>query len=103
MTTLKISVKITELLTDTQPRGANYMATQDNAQHQGKKIRLTVDVSPELNQTLEQLAENAHSTKSEILRRAIALMTVAAQAHEKGQKLALIAEDQPAMTEIIGI
>jgi hypothetical protein len=30
-------------------------------------------------------------------------MTVAAQAHEKGQKLALIAEDQPAMTEIIGI
>ena len=69
----------------------------------GSKVRLTVDVSPELNETLDQLADNAHLTKSEILRRAIALMKVAAQAHEKGQKLALIDKDQQGMTEIIGI
>jgi predicted transcriptional regulator len=67
------------------------------------KVRLTVDVSPELNETLDQLAGNAHLTKSEILRRAIALMKVAAQAHEKGQKLALIDKDQQALTEIVGI
>jgi len=72
-------------------------------QGRGSKVRLTVDVSPELNETLDQLADNAHLTKSEILRRAIALMKVAAQAHEKGQKLALIDKDQQAMTEIVGI
>jgi predicted transcriptional regulator len=72
-------------------------------QGRGSKVRLTVDVSPELNETLDQLAENAHLTKSEILRRAIALIKVAAQAHEKGQKLALIDKDQQGMTEIIGI
>ena len=69
----------------------------------GSKVRLTVDVSPELNETLDQLAGNAHLTKSEILRRAIALMEVAAQAHKKGQKLALIDKDQQALTEIVGI
>ena len=67
------------------------------------KVRLTVDVSPELNETLDQLADNAHLSRSEILRRAIALMKVAAQARENGQKLALIDKDQPALPEIIGI
>ena len=38
-----------------------------------KKFRCTVDVPPEPNQTMEQLTENTHSNKSEILRRAIAL------------------------------
>jgi predicted transcriptional regulator len=82
------------------------MLTQDKPpsnQERGRKVRLTVDVSPELNETLDQLADNAHLTKSEILRRAIALMKVAAQAHEKGQKLALIDKDQQALTEIVGI
>lgn len=80
------------------------MLTQNQPQsNRGNKIRLTVDVSPELNQTLDQLASNTHLTKSEVLRRAIALMKVAAQAQEKGQKLALIDQDQPAATEIIGI
>ena len=86
--------------------GAKLMLTQNpprSNQGRGSKVRLTVDVSPELNETLDQLADNAHLTKSEILRRAIALMKVAAQAHEKGQKLALIDKDQQAMTEIVGI
>jgi predicted transcriptional regulator len=82
------------MLSQNQPR---------SNRERGGKVRLTVDVSPELNETLDQLADNAHLTKSEILRRAIALIKVAAQAHEKGQKLALIDKDQQGMTEIIGI
>jgi predicted transcriptional regulator len=82
------------MLSQNQPR---------SNRERGGKVRLTVDVSPELNETLDQLAENAHLTKSEILCRAIALIKVAAQAHEKGQKLALIDKDQQGMTEIIGI
>jgi len=67
------------------------------------KTQLIIDVSPELNETLENLADNANLTKSEILRRAIALMKVAAQAQEKGQKLVVIDQDQKAITEIVGI
>ena len=82
------------MLSQNQPR---------SNRERGGKVRLTVDVSPELNETLDQLAENAHLTKSEILRRAIALIKVAAQAHEKGQKLPLIDKDQQPLTEILGI
>jgi predicted transcriptional regulator len=67
------------------------------------KTQLIIDVSPELNEALENLADNANLTKSEILRRAIALMKVAAQAQEKGQKLVVIDQDQKAITEIVGI
>jgi predicted transcriptional regulator len=67
------------------------------------KVRLIVDVSPELDETLDQLADDAHLTRSEILRRAIALMKVAAQARENGQKLALVDKDHPVLPEIVGI
>jgi hypothetical protein len=85
------------------PKTTLFQKISPSNQERGRKVRLTVDVSPELNETLDQLAGNAHLTKSEILRRAIALMKVAAQAHEKGQKLALIDKDQQALTEIVGI
>lgn len=38
------------------------------------KIRLTVDVSPELNETLNTLASNSSTTKSDVMRRAITLV-----------------------------
>jgi LysM repeat protein len=67
------------------------------------KVRLTVDVSAELNQTLSRLAQDSGTTKSEILRKAVTLMEVAAQARDRGQKLALIDRQDPAETEIVGI
>jgi hypothetical protein len=68
------------------------------------KVRLSLDVSPELNDLLERLAEETHSTKSEVLRKAIALMHVAVDAKEHGQKVYI--SDQPpagASREIVGI
>jgi predicted transcriptional regulator len=67
------------------------------------KVRLTVDVSAELNQTLNRLAQDSGTTKSEILRKAVTLMEVAAQARDRGQKLALIDRQNTADTEIVGI
>lgn len=43
-------------------------------------IRLSLSVSPELNERLEQLASSGHTTKTEILRKAIALYDVVAEA-----------------------
>lgn len=67
------------------------------------RIRLSLEVSPELNETLEGLAARIHGTKSEVLRRAIALMEVAIEAARSGQKLAIADKDDRVVTKIIGI
>ena len=68
-----------------------------------ESIRLSLDVSPGLNDLLERLAGETHSTKSEVLRKAIALMEVAVEAAEKGQKLGILDKDRNVTTEIVGI
>lgn len=71
------------------------------------KIRLSLDVSPELDNLLKSLAEEIDGSKSDVLRKAIALMDVAVQANKEHRKL-LIADrdvniDSPNVQEIIGI
>ena len=51
------------------------------------KVRLSLDVSPELNRILDELATKIHSTKSDVLRKAIVLMELAVQAKDHEQKL----------------
>lgn len=67
------------------------------------KVRLSLDISPELNSLLEQLAADIGGTKSEVLRKAIALMQVAVEAKKQGKKFGIAEKDQPLATEIIGI
>ena len=52
-----------------------------------EKIRLSLDVSHELNELLDTLAYKTHSSKSEVLRKAIALMELAVIAKEQGQTI----------------
>jgi predicted transcriptional regulator len=68
-----------------------------------EKIRLTLDVSQELNRTLEDLAERTGSTKSDLLRRAIALMEVAVDAKQNGQNLSLSDKQDRVVTKIVGL
>lgn len=68
-----------------------------------EKVRLSLDISPELNTLLEQLAASTGSTKSEVLRKAIALMEVAVEAKRQGKKLGIAERDQQLATEIIGL
>jgi predicted transcriptional regulator len=65
--------------------------------------RLTVDVSPELAVALERLAERFHGNKSDVVRRALALMEIAAQAKDEGKKFGIAEKDQPLATEIVGV
>lgn len=66
-------------------------------------VRLTVDVSSDTNEQLNRLAEKLGTTKSDLLRKAIALAQVAASAKDRGLKLGLARKDQELTTEIIGL
>lgn len=81
------------------PRGASNVTTDQI------RIRLSLDLSPELNARIEQIVRSTHaSNKSEVLRKAIALMDVAVQAQEQGRKL-YVGDNPPAGTsrEIVGL
>jgi predicted transcriptional regulator len=64
-------------------------------------VHFSLDLSPELNQILEELARKIGGTKSDVLRQAITLMQVLVQAKEQTQKLGITAVDELIATEII--
>jgi hypothetical protein len=66
-------------------------------------IRLSLIVSAELNETLEELAGSQHTTKSDVLRKAIALYDVAAEAKKKDQRIGILDKDRNVLTEIVGV
>jgi predicted transcriptional regulator len=78
-------------------------ATRGSPKTTKEKVRLSLDISSELNDLLERLAEQSGSTKSEVLRKAIALMEVATEAKRQGKKFGIADRDQQLSTEIIGI
>jgi len=68
-----------------------------------EKVRLTLDVSPDTNEIIEELADAIGGTKSEVLRRAIALMKFVADARSEGKRFGIADKGQPLVTEIIGL
>ena len=67
------------------------------------KIRLNLDISPETNSLLEDLAGKIGSTTSEVLSKAIVLMQVAVEAKRQGKKIGIAEQDQPLAREIVGL
>ncbi|MCU0545709.1 MAG: DNA-binding protein [Oscillatoriaceae cyanobacterium Prado104] len=67
------------------------------------KVRLNFVVSSEINDTLEELANKTGGTKTEVFRRAIALMEVIVDAKEEGKKVGITDKDRNLVTEIVGI
>lgn len=67
------------------------------------KIRLSLDISPEANTLLEELAQEVGTTKSEVLRKAIVLMEVAVGAKRQGKKFGIAENGQTLATEIVGL
>ena len=66
-------------------------------------VRLSLDISPELNKLLKKLADATGGTKSDVLRKSIALMEVLVEAKRQGKKFGIAEKDQPLATEIIGL
>lgn len=64
--------------------------------------RLNFDVSPELDAVIEKLVKMTGSTsKSEVLRRAIALMEVAVEAKQEEKKIVIAEKDRTPIAEVI--
>lgn len=78
---------------DIQPREAKEKA----------RTRLSLEVSPQLNNLLEHLADQLGVTKSDVLRKAVVLMKVAVEANQQGKKMGIAEKDQPLSTEIVGL
>jgi predicted transcriptional regulator len=66
-------------------------------------IRLSLSVSPELNALLEQLAAAGRCTKSEVLRKAIALYDVAYEAKSQKHRIGILDQNKQLLTEIVGL
>lgn len=63
--------------------------------------RINFEASSELDETIDQLVTLTGSTsKSELFRRAIALMKVAAEAQQKGEKIVIADEDRNPKVEL---
>lgn len=65
--------------------------------------RVSVDLSPQLNARLEQIATRHKLSKIDVMRRAFALFDVAVQAREKGQRLGVFDEEGKLVREIVGL
>ena len=63
--------------------------------------RINFEASAELEETIDNLVKLTNSSsKSELLRRAIALMKVAAEAQQKGEKIVIADEDRNPKVEL---
>lgn len=81
-----------------------FITHKENGMSNNKEtIRLSLSISPELNERLEQLASSGHTTKTEILRKAIALYDVAAEAKTEKKKLGILDQNKQLLAEIVGI
>jgi metal-responsive CopG/Arc/MetJ family transcriptional regulator len=66
-------------------------------------IRLSVDVSPELYEIIDKIAQETHTSKSELFRKAIALINVAFEAKRQGERLGIVDQDRKLVQEIVGL
>ncbi|MFS0516395.1 ribbon-helix-helix protein, CopG family [Nostoc sp. UIC 10607] len=66
-----------------------------------KMVRLNLDLSPELNQILDELANKIGTSKSDVLRQAITLMQIMVIAKEETKKLGVPEANQLIVDEII--
>lgn len=66
-------------------------------------VRLNVNITTELNERLDVLAEKSGTTKSELLRKAIALMDLAVTERGLGHKLGILDDQRHVLREIVGV
>lgn len=68
-----------------------------------EKIRLSLQVTREVNRLLEDIADEAGTTKSDVLRQALALMKVAHDGKHSGRHLGFVSDPKKLETEIVGL
>lgn len=66
------------------------------------RVRISFDVSSELNEKLQAMARDINGTKSEVLRKSLALLEVALEATRDGKKIGIADRSEQLTREIIG-
>lgn len=82
-------------MTHTKKMGAAKMANE--------KVRMNLQVSAELNEVLDKIADDTGSNRSDVIRQALALMKVAHEAKQKGKRLGIVSDPSKLETEIVGL
>ena len=70
---------------------------------QNNRVRLNLVVTKQLNELIEKLADENGTSKSDILRKALALYEVASEAKEHGNKMGVLSKDRAVLTELVGV
>ncbi|MBW4675790.1 MAG: DNA-binding protein [Desmonostoc geniculatum HA4340-LM1] len=75
-----------------------------------QRIQINLDLSPELYETISNLAQHLHGNNAEVLLKAMptagyayALLEVAVESKQKGKHIWIVDENQNLETEVIGI
>ncbi len=68
-----------------------------------QKVRLNLQVSQELSQTLDEIADSAGGNRTDVIRQALALMKIAHNAKKEGRYLGLVRDRSKLDTEIVGL
>jgi len=69
-----------------------------------RKIKLTLELSEDVNNALEEIAEESGTTKSDVLRKAIGLIRAANSEKKKGHELGFIdPKSEKVVTHIVGL
>lgn len=66
-------------------------------------VRLNVNISEQLNSRLDALADQSGTSKSELMRKAIALIDLAVTEKAQGHQLGILDKDRTVLREIVGI
>lgn len=67
------------------------------------KIKLSLHLSRDTDERLERLCDESGITKSELLRRSLALMEIAIDIKKKGNHLAVLNKNDHKVSDIIGL
>jgi predicted transcriptional regulator len=79
------------------------MESKNSTTQSHDKVKLSLFVSPQLNESLESMAQESGSTKSDVLRKALALFEVASEARRDGKRIGILTKDRQVVTEIVGV
>lgn len=68
-----------------------------------KKIRLSLEIPPEINRMLEEIADHLGSSKTEVIKRSLALAEAAQKARRENKIVGVMTQDHRLEKEFIGI
>ncbi|MBW4594334.1 MAG: DNA-binding protein [Brasilonema angustatum HA4187-MV1] len=72
-------------------------------QDKNQRVKISLDLSPELYETLKNVAQQLDGDMAEVLLKGIVLMLIAVEAKQNRKHLWITDENQTPETEIVGI